>query len=274
MKTNIRALKLVEKGLSSKTVAKLTESQINILYSKLTGRIISEAAPVSINAAKNPNALKLAGDLSKQGIPVQMTEKELGEQESIEPSSVPPPETDQQTRETGPGEYGNDDSVDKELDKNDADGMGLEEGKKKKIKKTNPWAICTAQLGKEFGTKERHLWNVKQKNKYERCVKDVKKSLKEGKNPVSLFLESQIMKIVERNIPPKITKRDLLKYLTENNPATAPSKPKESPPTKPGKPDTRPRPKHPGQKPKNVPNPSPKAAKEKVIDIIIDLLEK
>ena len=42
------------------------------------------------------------------------------------------------------------------------------------------------------------MWGAKEKNKYERCVKDVKKSLKEGKNPVSLFLENQITKIVEK----------------------------------------------------------------------------
>ena len=36
MKTNhLKAIKLVEKGLSSKTVLKLSESQINTLYNKL-----------------------------------------------------------------------------------------------------------------------------------------------------------------------------------------------------------------------------------------------
>ena len=105
-----------------------------------------------------------------------------------------------------------------------------------------------------------------------------KKKLKEDKNKVSLFLENQIMKIVEKNIPPRITKADLVKYLSEAGPAVAPTKPK--PTTKPGtKPTTRPKPKHPGQNPNPGTNPAPKAispekAKESVIDLIINLLEK
>lgn len=55
----------------------------------------------------------------------------------------------------------------------------------------NPWAICTAQMGKEFGTSERSKWSKKQQNKYERCVKDVKKSIKEGKQPFHYFAENE-----------------------------------------------------------------------------------
>ena len=120
------------------------------------------------------------------------------------------------------------------------------------------------------------MWSAKETNKYERCVKDVKKSLKEGKNPVSLFLEEKIMKLVEKHIPPRITKKDLINYLSEDT-TTAPSKPKTDPTTKPG---TRPKPKHPGQNPNPGENPAPKAAvspekaKEEVIDLIINLLSK
>jgi hypothetical protein len=105
----------------------------------------------------------------------------------------------------------------------------------------------------------------------------VKKQLKEGKNPVSLFLESQIEKIVERNMPPKITKGDLIKYIVEASPAPAPTT--KPAPTKPGtKPGKRP---NPFKNPNPGENPAPKAkkvspedAKEKVIDVIMQLLEK
>jgi hypothetical protein len=146
----------------------------------------------------------------------------------------------------------------------------------KKYTKSSPFQICTSQLGKEFGTTKRSMWSAKETNKYERCVKDVEKSLKEGKNPVSLFLEEKIMKLVEKHIPPRITKKDLINYLSEDT-TTAPSKPKTDPTTKPG---TRPKPKHPGQNPNPGENPAPKAAvspekaKEEVIDLIINLLSK
>jgi hypothetical protein len=91
-------------------------------------------------------------------------------------------------------------------------------------------------------------------------------------------LETQIERIVEKHIPPRITKGDLMKVLSESEPTTAPTKPK----TKPGtKPDTRPRPSHPGKNPNPGENPAPKAkkvspeqAKDKVIDVIMNLLKK
>lgn len=46
---------------------------------------------------------------------------------------------------------------------------------KKKGKKVNPWAVCTASVGGKIGSTERSEWSKNQKAKYERCVKDVKK---------------------------------------------------------------------------------------------------
>lgn len=46
---------------------------------------------------------------------------------------------------------------------------------KKKGKKVNPWAVCTASLGEKIGSTERSEWSKNEKAKYERCVMDVKK---------------------------------------------------------------------------------------------------
>jgi predicted Abi (CAAX) family protease len=143
------------------------------------------------------------------------------------------------------------------------DGMGIFEEDKNIAKASS---ICHSQVG------------PKKSRKWERCVKEVKKQLKEGKNPVSLFLESQIQKIVEKHMPPKITKGDLVKYISEQGTAPAPTT-KPSPTTKPGtKPGKRP---NPFKNPNPGENPAPKAkkvspedAKEKVIDVIMQLLEK
>jgi len=53
---------------------------------------------------------------------------------------------------------------------------------KKKGKKVNPWAVCTASIGEKIGSTERSEWSKTQTAKYERCVKDVKKkqNIKEG----------------------------------------------------------------------------------------------
>jgi hypothetical protein len=288
MKNNVKAYELIEKGLSSKTVSKLNESQIETLYKKL---VLSEQVTevptkktfkVGPKGGKVGNVMVSTDPNTKEVIVT--TENELDETETDDLTDKDALGADALQNITGQEapHMANDmapDGMDDDSD-NDRKMMGMSEAKKKE---QNPWAICTAQLGKEFGTRERHLWSAKEKNKYERCVKDVKKSLKEGKNPVSLFLENEIMRIVEKNLPPRITKGDLLKYLSEAGPATAPTKPAPGtkPSTKPGKPDTRPRPKHPGKNPNPGENPAPKAkkvspevAKDEVLDLIMNLLEK
>jgi len=110
----------------------------------------------------------------------------------------------------------------------------MKEGKK--TKKKNPWAICTSVMGAEFGTKERSDWTKKQMDKYEKCVVGVKKSIKEGKNPIEVLLEDKFRGIIVENLRPKITKSDIIKMIFENVEMADPAvKPK----TKPGvKPDT------------------------------------
>ena len=55
MKVNKKALQLIDKGLSSKTVSKLTESQINVLHSKLLGEqtMVSKTDTATISKLKN-----------------------------------------------------------------------------------------------------------------------------------------------------------------------------------------------------------------------------
>jgi hypothetical protein len=124
------------------------------------------------------------------------------------------------------------------------------EGKKKKY---NPWAVCTASVGR------------KNKKKYEDCVMGVKKKLKEGKNPYEYIIESKIEEIVENNLSPKLSKSEILSIIAEKkmikketmeaNTETAPVKapPKTNPDT---------RPSHPGRKDKEQPNPRPRAGTE------------
>ena len=289
MKTNIKALELIEKGMTAKTVSKLTESQVNILYSKLLGEQVQEmpakksyqVGPDGGNlpaAPKGYNVKKTAtGD-------VVATPNESELEEDVEVSNDPNKETETQDPEqVGPS------SDDGFGDEND--GMGMFEEKKDG---PNAWAICHSQVG------------PKRSRKWERCVREVKKQLGEGKNPVSLFLENEIMKIVERNILPRITKGDLIKHLNEEenfatkhlqsfgkklspkvkkevdeqNPSTAPTT--KPAPTKPGtKTPPKPRPSHPGKNPnpgeKDAPKAqktSPEKAKNEIIDVIIKMLEK
>jgi hypothetical protein len=260
MKINRKALELIEKGLSSKTVSKLDESQINTLHAKLLGEQVEEIPSkktykVGQEGGNLPPAPKGYNVKKTQTGDVVATPNESELEEDVEVTSDPNKETEtQDPKQVGPS---SDDGFGDETD-----GMGMFEGK------STPASICHSQVG------------PKKSRKWERCVKEVKKQLGEGKNPVSLFIENQIMNIVEKNLPPRITKGDLVKYLSEA-PSTAPSKPKTSPTTKPGAPDKKPRPSHPGKNPNPGEKESPKAkkisaeqAKDEVIDVIMQLLQK
>jgi hypothetical protein len=239
MKVNKKALELIDKGLSANTVKKLTESQINTLHSKLFTEVtmVSKDDPQTITNLKN------------QKKPFEVYEKD-GEVKETETDDVDDKNAlgaDALQNLTGQDapHMANDmapDGMDDDSD-NDRQKMGMSE-EDLKPGQPNPWAICHAQVG------------PKKTRKFERCVKSVKKQLEEGKNPVSLFIESEITKIVERNILPRITKGDLLKYLSEaNSPLTAPAKPTTKPDTKPGT-----RPSHPGKNPRPGEEIAPKAA--------------
>jgi hypothetical protein len=296
MKISKKALQLIDKGMTAKTVSKLTESQVNTLHSRL---FLSEQVE-EMPAKKSYKVGQEGGNLppSPKGYNVKKTptgdvvatpnESELGEEEEVAMDPNKDVET-QDPHQVGPS---SDDGFGDETD-----GMGMMENEEK-IKKgePNPYSICHSQVG------------PKKSRKWERCVKAVKKQLAEGKNPVSLFLEAQIMNIVEKNLQPRITKGDLVKYLSEgdnfatkhlqswgnskpakvksevgeNSPATAPSKPKTSPTTKPGKPGTKPqRPPSPFKNPNPGEKESPKAkkvspeqAKDEVLDVIMQILQK
>jgi hypothetical protein len=295
MKTNIKALELIEKGMTAKTVSKLTESQVNILYSKLLGEQVQEM-PAKKSYQVGPDGGNLPA--APKGYNVKKTatgdvvatpnESELEEDADLDDST----EKDSGFDPYAGNSVGNNDGPSNDDGfKRGKDGMGMMEDKKDG---PNPWAICHSQVG------------PKKSRKWERCVREVKKQLGEGKNPVSLFLENEIMKIVERNILPRITKGDLIKHLNEEenfatkhiqsfgkksstkvkkevdeqNPSTAPTT--KPAPTKPGtKTPPKPRPSHPGKNPnpgeKDAPKAqktSPEKAKNEIIDVIIKMLEK
>jgi hypothetical protein len=260
MKINKKALELIEKGLSSKTVSKLDESQINILHLRLMGEQVTEV-PAKKTYKVGPKGGKI-GDVNISQDPNTKEVMVTAEQDDLENNDAFGADAMQSaTGQETP--HMSDDMAPDGMD-NDSDNNRKEMGEsKKKEDGPNPWAICHSQVG------------PKKSRKWERCVREVKKQLKEGKNPVSLFIENQIMRIVEKNLPPRITKGDLIKHLSESenfatkhlqsfnktsNTETAPAKPKTKPTTKPG---TKPqRPAHPGKNPNPGENPAPKAKRD------------
>jgi len=281
MKTKDKIIQLVELGLSPETIYKLNENQIDVLLKKI---FLTEQGAVMISADKASSDPQKLKDLTSRGINVRI-EGEVAEDNVDVMGSAMGGATTQAPHQIMSPDGMSDDS-DAQIDK--YEDMTEAENKDE----NNPWAICHSQLG------------PKKTAKFERCVKAVKKSLKEGTSPMDFFFEEKIVSLVENYLEPKMTKEEFLETVAEQGVIRrSVYKPKskkgksarvsrpiadlgmlqsmkeadtETTPVKPTtKPNTKPtiRPAHPGKKPFEGPNPGPKASKKEIEQAKNDVLK-
>lgn len=255
MKTNdIRVIKLMKEGLSFETLRNLNESQINVLYK----RIVKEG-----DGTVTTSDTKKAEEMAKAGLNVRL-EKEIDEDDQLDQDiqNNEYGDTDQDEKQQGPGEYGNNPNNDKKMDNNDVDGMSIEsEIKEKAVSKKQqkfmgvvkamqdgdlPIEGEAGKVAQEMkpsdvvdfaSTKHKGLPNKVEKTKKESYLRNVK------------MIEESLIKLVQKHITPTMTKKDLIN-LVEQNPGTKTAPPKTKPGTK----------KPPIYKPKHTP--APKAKKD------------
>jgi hypothetical protein len=144
-------------------------------------------------------------------------------------------------------------------------------------KKYNPWRICTGSVGRDDKEKyERCVQDVKNKNKKNLHSRNRKKIKEEKKDDLDVLLEEKIVYLLDKHIKPKMTKGNLLDLLEskkskkparkklskkintneDSDTKTAPSKPApvKDPKTKPKAPPK------PSIDPRKNPNPNPNEA--------------
>jgi hypothetical protein len=200
MKTNKYA-DLIRFGFSQKMVMSLNESSIDTLHKNLIKGKKKETKEQVTTTTKQLNVTKIPSNTAKTtGANVGNVDIKQDASGNIIATQL------NQGKEKSKGE------------KIIKDGEMAEA--KKKESKLNPWAICTAQLGKQFKTTERSEWSPKQNAKYERCVKDVKQSISENKLPFEVILEKKILSLVEKHIQPKMKKRDLMDLIQDKKTKT------------------------------------------------------
>jgi hypothetical protein len=210
---------LMENGLSSKFLINLTDKQVDVLFSRYIGE---QTQPIVRTKTVKQIEVPTGSETSVGGVSVankagKTVVTTTAEGEMTEDADL----DDSAEKESGFDPYaGNTVANDDGPSSNDgynkgADGFDILESKKKKSK-YNPWAICTSQMGSEFKTTERSQWSPKQKAKYERCVKDVKQSIKEGRDPYETLLENFVLRMVNKHIRPGVTKQDIIDAINEN----------------------------------------------------------
>ena len=254
-KKNKNIQEMRKMGFSQKTLSLLNESQVALLLEKIKKGETKEAEQTTKKITKLQPTDQLPPKTTVQQAKAMVTKPELTKTVDTAKNFDP-------SKTKGPNDI--------------ADDSEIAEGKKKK-KKYNPWAVCTAQVGR------------KDKKKYEKCVMGVKEKIKEGRNPYEYLIESKMEEIVSEHLSPKMTKSELVNMISEKkmtmkkpigkmmsmkgetmegDTKTAPVR------TTPAEPKTKPS--HPGKNPSPGTKPAPKAEdeKDKIIKLITKLISK
>jgi hypothetical protein len=196
MKNN-KIKQLMERGLSHKLLSTMNEGQINQLHKMMVGEQVKGS--VMLKKGIDPK------EYTDKGINVTVIEKELEEDADLDDSA----EKDSNYDPYAGNSVGNDDGPSSDDGFGGGnDGMGMMEEKDS----SKAFAICHSQVG------------PKKSRKWERCVREIKKQLKEGKNPYLPIMEAALAKMVEKHISPKMTKSELINTLSEQGIITRPFK--------------------------------------------------
>jgi hypothetical protein len=196
MKNN-KIKQLMERGLSHKLLSTMNEGQINQLHKMMVGEQVKGS--VMLKKGIDPK------EYTDKGINVTVIEKELEEDADLDDSA----EKDSNYDPYAGNSIGNDDGPSSDDGFGGGnDGMGMMEEKDS----SKAFSICHSQVG------------PKKSRKWERCVREIKKQLKEGKNPYLPIMEAALAKMVERHISPKMTKSELINTLSEQGIISRPFK--------------------------------------------------
>ena len=198
---NKKVASLLNKGIKFETLKMLNESQIDTLYTAIIGEQESLSDKVQ-------DVQQLKGELSQLNQAIDQTIQKIGEEENED--GLEDLARQDYTGQEGPHDEKDmaPDGMDDDSD-NDRKMMGEEE-------EVNPWAICTSSLGLEG--RERDSYSKSESDKFERCVRDVKKQ-----NEVRQIEES-LVSLVKKYVSETMTKKDLMNLLEQPGTKEAPVK--------------------------------------------------
>ena len=249
MNTNQKKLKLIGHGLKPSTLENLSESQVNLLFGKLseskkdTKESVTKTSTTTTFDPAVDTDRKAAQDLmAKKGVPM-----------SIDPATKKLTVVSEKD-ETVEGE------VDEKFESKKQQKYFFAKCGDGKTKEQKKWCKMADEFSKDTNFAKLPEKKIETKEGYLDMVQNAHTKIMSNKvgqvqpNPKFVSeLENRITKLVEKHITPKMSKKDFLSLLDEGS-ETAPAKPKVKPTTKPGTDSP--------YKPKPGVKPAPKAKKE------------
>jgi hypothetical protein len=237
MKSNKKIIYLIENGLSAKTVANLSENQINVLVEKFKKETKEQVQQTTtqVKTTKIPSSTARSTGAVVDGVSIKMDGAGNVVATQTAEGEIKEDETDDVTTDNALGKdslqdytgqeaphMANDmapDGMDDDSD-NNRSNMGMSESElnekfESKAQQGLFWARCNkcssknckwCKMAKEFSdsTSKKQYKTMPEKKHPEETVK------KETNENLKKFLEKKISEMVETTIKPKMTKKDLI----------------------------------------------------------------
>ena len=254
MKNKKNIMFLVENGLSSKVISKLTDNQVRVLIEKFKRETKEEVKQTVTNVTydpNNPNDQKL---LAQKGLHIDPSSKKITMTQGSG-GEIKEDETDDVTSANAQGNLdlqkytgqeaphmANDmapDGMDDDSD-NDRSNMGMAESEitekfESKAQQGLFWARCNkcsdkdckwCKMAKEFSdsTTKKDYKKMPEKIHPEKTVKYKKKETNEN---LQKFLEKKISEMVDNNIDAKMSKKDLIETIKKKSKSMIIRRPKK-----------------------------------------------
>jgi len=252
MKNDKNVVYLIENGLSAKTVANLSESQIKLLVEKFKKETKEQTeVKTTVYDTTDPEQKKklnqaLQDPTKMQGQNIQVKETEMTEDDTDDVTSSNALGKDAEQSYTGQeAPHDANDMADDGMDDDSSDDrsmMGMSESKlndkfESKAQQGLFWARCNkcstknckwCKMAREFSdsTSKKQYEKMPEKKHPEKTVK-VEKNTNEG---LEKFLEKKIYEMIESQIKPKMKKKDLvntIKKKTNDNDSMIIRRPKK-----------------------------------------------
>ena len=246
MNTNQKKLKLVKEGIKASTLNKMTDSQVDLLFNKLQEQITPVTEPAkttykvgekggNLPASPKGYSMKKNTDGTFMAMPNEQTEVDKDDEDKGEVSQDP-------VQVQGPD--GMDDDSDKELQEKFESKKQQKyffakcgDGKTKEQKK---WCKMADEFAEKTNFAKLPEKKKETKENYQEMISGALNKIAQSKlgeiRPTMTMgeskIEKEIMRLVEKHITPKMSKKDF-ENLLEGDTKTAPAKPKVSPGTKP-----------------------------------------
>ena len=237
MNTNQKKLKLVKEGIKTSTLNKMTDSQVDILFSKLQEQVTTTTKQVKTITVPQNIAKSTGADIGNVNVKTDengnVVATEMTEDDTLNVVQDP------DATEDGMGMF-EEKEIDEKFESKKQQKLFFAKCGDGKTKEQKKWCKMADEFAKDTNFAKLPEKKIETKENYQDMIsgalnKIAQAKLTQIKPTVTMGeskIEKEIMRLVEKHITPKMSKKDF-NNLLEGDTKTAPAKPKVKPGTTP-----------------------------------------